>query len=72
MKRTVQQLVRRHFTLRSAARLNGDRVQVFVGNSGGVAQWLERRPYKPVVGGSIPPIPTIANIPLHVKGKEGK
>lgn len=27
----------------------------------GVAQGLERRPYKPVVGGSIPPIPTNAN-----------
>ena len=30
-----------------------------------VAQGLERRPYKPVVGGSIPPIPTNANAGLH-------
>ena len=40
-------------------------VQPLVGNSGAVAQGLERRPYKPVVGGSIPPSPTIANAAPH-------
>ena len=49
-------------------------VKPLVGKSGAVAQGLERRPYKPVVGGSIPPSPTIANVDLtgSLKPEKGR